>query len=706
MTPTTIRIAKGLKATYKNARDYTLDQAFLELQKYTDNYEVLNPDYNRLYGDIDGKDINCTEEEFNILDSETKNAIEKFIGGFDYCLLTASSFAHKKISWRFVLTNVKTTLQNNKQFVISNINGIALPKGICFDSAPYGKNQKIRMIGSNKDGENRPLRLIKGTVLDTLISYVPEDCGVFPVESDSEDEPAPAPSKKKSCAKNTTLLQHILMNIPNTINTTWEEWYKIAQAVFNEELPIDFFLTWSAQSPKHNQYQAVKLWGSLKQGGDTKLGAGSLFYWSKRSNPIEYERIILEYSDPDNYYNVKLTFEKTHFKLLNPLCFVKELKNTLQFMSPVELFNMYENLFYIRDDGKRSTFVRDWVKDVDLRTYQEIVFRPEQKVESSVYNLFQGFPTAKKEGNISVMKDLIWNLSGKNEEVREYIENYFAHLIQRPYQKAKKCLVFATEKQGAGKDTPLDAIGKIVGKEYFYNTGNPENDVFGRFNGHLQKTLLLKLEEVSFEVNKKFESNLLNLITAATQSYEAKGRNSINLDDYKRIVMTTNKTIPVSIPESDRRFVLINSSEDRVGDHAYWKSVYAELEKPETLEAYHWYLATKDISQFDLEKRPITEFYKDVKLALRPYHAAYFQQWLSNNGDMMEKETKTATEWMDDMNAHCKYSINLTKFGRDMKPYVEAGALQKKMTKFGCSYTITSTLMMAFLKEKKLWADA
>lgn len=700
-----IRIAKGLKASYKNARDYTIEQALLELDKYTDNYEVLNLEYNRVYGDIDGKDMNCSEEEFKKLDAATQEAIEKFLNNTEYCLLTATSFAHKKISWRFVILDWKSTLPNNKKFVVSNINTIALPKGISFDSAPYGKNQKIRMLGSNKDGENRPLRLVKGTPTDTLISYVPDDCVIFPLESEEEEE-VPQTHKKKNYTKNTTLIKHILMNITNTIDTTWEQWYKVAQALFNEGLPLDLFLAWSAKSPKHNEYQAIKDWGSLKQGGESKLGAGSLFYWSKSSNPTEYEKIIVEYSEPDDYYMVKLIFEKTHFKLLNPLCFVKELKSTLQILSPVELSNMYENLFFYDTDGKKRHFVKSWVLDTDMRTYQEIVFQPMREVEKGIYNLFQGFPTPKKEGDISVMKDLMWNLSGKDIAVFEYIENYFAHLIQKPYHKAKKCLVFSTEKEGAGKDTPLDAIGKIIGKDYFYNTGNPENDVFGRFNGHLQKTLLLKLEEVSFEVNKKFESNLLNLITAATQSYEDKGRKSINLDDYKRIVMTTNKNIPVSIKESDRRFVLINSSEDRVGDFDYWKKVYAELNKPETLEAYHWHLSTKDISQFDLEKRPITEFYKDVKLSLRPYHASYFQQWLSHNGDIMEKECKPASEWIEDINAHCKYTITLTKFGRDIKPYLEAKVFERKVTRYGCSYTITSSKMMEFLKKKSWWMDA
>lgn len=701
----TISIAKGLKSTYKNAREYSLSEAFLQLEKYTDNYEVLKPDFNRVYGDIDGKDIKGTEEEFKALDSATRTAIETFLGETPYCLLTASSFPHRKISWRFVLTNVKSSLKDNKDWVKRNISVINLPNGICFDTAPYGNNQKIRMVGSNKDGENRPLHLVKGEKIDTLISYIPEDCALV------ASEPAPEkPSKKvvatKKTVANPLLIRKLVMNIKNDATTDWEHWYKVSQAIHNEGGDMELFLEWSAKnSLKHNEREAVRHWGSLKEKDQVKLTSASIYYWSKLSDPVEHEKIILESAGPESYFYKKIIFERTHFKLNNPFCYVRETNSQLQTMREGELESLYLNFYCSNDEGQECMFIRRWMRDTEIRTYEEMVFKPLLSVSPGQYNLFRGFGMDKKEGDFSVMTDLIWHLSGCSQEVFDYVENYFAHLIQRPWQKAKKCLLFSTEKQGAGKDTPLDAIGKIVGSEYFFNTGDADNQVFGRFTGHLQRTLFLKLEEVSFETNKKFESNLLNLITTETQSYENKGSKSINLDDYKRIVMTTNKSVPVNIPESDRRFVLINSSEANVGNYAYWKHVYAELAKPEVLQAYHWHLATKDISTFDLEKRPITDFYKDVKLALRPYHASYFQHWLAENGEIFNQHEQTATEWLRDVNIVSKFAISSQKFGRDMKLYLASGAIVKRETKFASMYTLNSEKMLGFLKEKNWWND-
>lgn len=686
-----LRIAKGLKATFKNARDYTLSQALLELEKYTDNYEVLNADYNRIYGDIDGKNLECNEEQFNELDKKTKEAIVSFLKDEPYCLMTASSYIHKKISWRFVLTNRKTSAEDNKKWVQMNIEAINLPAGITFDTAPYGKNQKIRMVGSNKDGENRPLRLVVGEPIDTLISYIPEDCELMELPKEKKKKKTKADESKM----NPNLLRRIVMNINNDETTEWEQWYKVAQAIFNEGGDEELFLAWSSKSPKHNEREACLQWKSLRQGEG--LTAGSLFYWSSISNLAEHERIILDCCSPDEYQHQKIVFERTHFKLMNPPCFVRQDRGQLQFIKDSDLNLLYQNL-YCGDE----VFIGKWKADRHIRTYDQIVFKPKQEVAKGDFNIFMDFACEAVQGDVSVMKDLMWLLSGENQEVFDYLENYFAHLIQKPYEKPGVAIVFYTSKQGAGKDTPLDFLGKILGNDYFYNTEDAENQVFGRFTSHLQKTLLLKMEEVEFETNKKNESALLSLITASRRSYEAKGREPITLDDYKRIVMTTNKANPVSVPESDRRFVLINSSEKRVGDRAYWDNVYAQLAKPETAQAYFYHLLHKDISAFNIRNRPTTDFYKDVKLSQRPYHATYFQNQLEMNWESDVLEWK-ARELFNDMSSKAKFAMSETKFGRDMKIYMTT--MEAVHTRSGKVYRVETAKLREFLQQKGWWAD-
>jgi hypothetical protein len=408
---------------------------------------------------------------------------------------------------------------------------------------------------------------------------------------------------------------------------------------------------------------------------------------------------FVKINQDNEYAEMKVEFEKTHFKLMNPPSYVRQAGGQLQFMKEGDLSLLYQNVFC----GDKL-FISLWKSDPEIRTYEEVVFKPKQEVTTGQFNIFTDFSCKAVQGDCSVMNDLMWLLSGKEKEVYEYIENYFAHLIQKPYEKCGVCLVFSTSKQGAGKDTPLDFIGSILGSEYFFNTEDAENNVFGRFTSHLQKTLLLKMEEVEFETNKKNESALLSLITAPKRSYEAKGREPITLDDYKRIVMTTNKSVPVNVPDSDRRFVLINSSEDRVGDRAYWNRVHKELAKPETAQAYFHYLLNKDISQFDVRERPITEFYKEAKMTLRPSHAVYFQKWIALHGETMEECEMTASEMLTHMNENSKFLITAQKIGRELRVYPET-AITKKKGMYSNSYTLHTKELHAFLVSKGWWSE-
>jgi hypothetical protein len=54
-----VSITKGLKRGIV-ARAYTVEQAIMELKKYTNNYELMKP-VNRIYGDIDCKGFEGTE---------------------------------------------------------------------------------------------------------------------------------------------------------------------------------------------------------------------------------------------------------------------------------------------------------------------------------------------------------------------------------------------------------------------------------------------------------------------------------------------------------------------------------------------------------------------------------------------------------------------------------------------------------------------
>jgi hypothetical protein len=686
---TTIKVAKGLRQTYKNAVTLTVEESLNALKKRTDCYEVLN-DINRPYGDIDGKVLeNCSEEEFNKVDNETKNILQDWLSREEYSLMTSSSFLHKKISYRFVFTKFSVSKEDNKEWIKQVNQEVLLPNGVRFDFGVYGKNQKMRMLGSNKDGENRPLILVRGNPIDTLISYIPEDVEALALPKKEKKE-----KKEKKGNTEPTIVSHILDLLSDARFEHYDDWLKIGMICYNEGIDVSVWDEYSKRSIKYKEGDCASKWKTF---GKNSLTIATLWSWLKEDNIDGYNKL-----KQDDYDYKKKQFEETHFKLMNPAVYVRIYNGKINLLKHNELLHLYNNLYC-----NNELFITKWIKDPEIRTYEELVYKPKQEVPDNVFNIFTGFPNEPVEGNIAPIQEVLRLLSNNDQKVFDYIEKWVAWILQRPSQKTGVCIIVQGE-QGIGKDTYFDFIGNLLG-EYYFNTSRAEEDVFTHFDGHLKKVLLMKFEEASFLVNKKNETALKGWITCKDKSYTNKGFDPIKLDNYFNIVMTTNSEVPVVIEQTDRRFVLIKGSSEKRGHHQFWTEIHKQLNKPELLQAYLYYLLNIDLTGFNpRESRPITEYYEEVKQSFIPYHAQFFQHYICTHCDE-DNDTQSfhfrANDLLERMKQSTSFDLNKTKLGRNLKIYPDA-ILHRDEKRYGTDYTITSgAKMREFLISQKWWVD-
>jgi hypothetical protein len=681
-----IRIANGMKATYKNYVEYTLDKALDKINTATNCFEVLN-DVNRLYLDIDGKDIEGSQEEFNEKDQQTLDAIKTFLKDESYCLMTSSSYHFKKISWRVVMINCKVTQKDNKTYAVEIQKDLVLPEGVTIDTGVYGANRKMRMLNSNKDNENRPLRLVSGKAVDTLITYFPPECELRELkESKKEDTKA-----KNKESKVSTILAHLTRN-------DYADWIEIGMVCYNEQEPINTWIEYSKKFDNFKEGECEKKWKTFTF---NNIGIKKLWEFLKQDNPTIYAQLKVK-----TYAEVKEEFELTHFKLKNPVSYVRIYNDELQFLNSNDISTLYRNLFCSKIEKGvevNKLFLTEWIADPTIRTYEKLVFLPKKEAPQDCYNLFIDFPCKPLEGDCSVPLELLSLICNKEEHVKEYMLDWLAHLIQKPYEKPESCIVVQGN-QGVGKDTFFNFVGRMLG-DYFYSTTDAERDVFCKFNTHLKTTILIKFEEACFMTNKRHADKLKGMITCDTLNYEGKGMGQITLDNYMRIVMTTNNEIAVHLEENDRRFILLKACDDKMGDSSFWDHVYSTLNKKETLQAFYHLLSTRDISKFnakDKESRPKTAYYEEVKKAFIPYHAAFFQRLFETSPDQ-ETFSYKARDLIARINSQLvNFDVKDTKFGMDMKQYLNFG-VTKEHTRSGTIYTIDQEKMREFLKTKNWW---
>lgn len=420
----------------------------------------------------------------------------------------------------------------------------------------------------------------------------------------------------------------------------------------------------------------------------------------------------LERDDAEDDYELKKEqFERTgwkrntYFKLRFPPMFVAISRDHVDQLTKTELLqNEEDNLC---SDGK--PFIKRWLEDPNKTEYDRMVFEPGRMMDVYNYNLFRGLPVVPVEGDWSIFHTLLTLLTGNDPLAYEWVENWVARRFQRLGEKSGVCPIFQGKK-GVGKDTYWNQIGKLMGDEYFHNTGRPEHTVFARFNSQIARCLLVKFEEADFQVNKQNEEQLKNMITGTQSQIEKKGHPMITVNSYTDYVMTTNQEIPIPMTDDERRFAAFKVSDAKRGDTAFWKEVYDKLADGKQLAAYYHHLMTKDISGWSPSPVYKTRYYQDLVGVCAPLHARYFCDLLhrldpdreepvalGSSNDLMKEMTLKFPKFQWDN--HKKFGIMM----RDV--YVEAGVIRKETGMYYNSYTAYPKELRKFLIEKGWWDE-
>ncbi|MBL7405596.1 hypothetical protein INQ30_24975, partial [Escherichia coli] len=111
-------------------------------------------------------------------------------------------------------------------------------------------------------------------------------------------------------------------------------------------------------------------------------------------------------------------------------------------------------------------------------------------------------------------------------------------------------------KMGTGKTKIGEAIGSLFPSHYFLV--DDARYVTGNFNAHMASCLLLQAEEAVWAGDKNAEGRLKSLVTAKTQMIESKGVDPIRLDNFVRLLMTSNEDWVIPAGKDERRFCVLD----------------------------------------------------------------------------------------------------------------------------------------------------
>lgn len=326
---------------------------------------------------------------------------------------------------------------------------------------------------------------------------------------------------------------------------------------------------------------------------------------------------------------------------------------------------------------------RWWLLHPRRRQYDTVVFEPDREVPGT-YNLWKGFAfeavpdVAACQPYLDHVLDVI--CSGEQEHY-EYLVKWMATAVQYPAQPGHVAVVLRGG-QGTGKGSFVNHFGALWGRHYLA-VQNSEH-LFGRFNAHLVDCCLLFADEAFWAGSKKHEGQLKALVTEEMMIAERKNFDAQASANYMKLVMASNADWVIPADVDDRRFFMLDVSDEHKQDRAYFRALSKAMESG-GYEALLHFLLSVDLEGFDVRHVPQTRALREQKI----HSFSVEQEWWFHkleDGALLPHleewpEQVVTSELADNFTEYCKtWNVparsNQTRLGQFLKRVLPRGVLK------------------------------
>jgi hypothetical protein len=230
--------------------------------------------------------------------------------------------------------------------------------------------------------------------------------------------------------------------------------------------------------------------------------------------------------------------------------------------------------------------------------------KPTDRGEDLVYNLWNGWTVVPRRDTscelfLAHCRDVICN---GDEALYVYLLGWMAHIVQQPGDKPGVALVLRGRK-GVGKDTVGDYLGRICHQNHVKIS--QMNQLTGQFNAHMEKALILHVEEAIWAGDKAKHGPLQQAITGEFMSIERKGVDIVQRPNFMRLIISSNEDWVIPATEDERRYFVLDVPDTRKDDHAYFAALRHERDHGGA-EALLAFLQDYDLSDFVVRNVPKT----------------------------------------------------------------------------------------------------
>jgi hypothetical protein len=278
--------------------------------------------------------------------------------------------------------------------------------------------------------------------------------------------------------------------------------------------------------------------------------------------------------------------------------------------------------------------------------YEGVEFNPKRDNKNSL-NLWVGPYRKAKKGEWPTIDAFLLNvICDGDESSYNYLINYIAHALQKPEEKPGVMIILMGG-QGIGKGT----LGRIIQKIWpsTYLQVSNIDAITGNFNGALERSYFVFMDEALFAGDRKSSDALKSLVTEPLILINEKHQPARLTQSYHRFIAATNAMHLKHTDNDDRRDFVLQVSDRYKNDHNYWNELDHEMNHG-GIEAFMYDLLERDLSSFNVRAKPSTVALLEQKLMSLGPIERWWHDCLENGAFELiadDGERVTSGRWMN-----------------------------------------------------------
>lgn len=323
----------------------------------------------------------------------------------------------------------------------------------------------------------------------------------------------------------------------------------------------------------------------------------------------------------DFYNEIKKEFELVNCKVGHE--FICDKHNDFNIYSDHAFKVLHEELTFINEEGKSTSFINTWCKDAYKRKYDKYdSFPKEELCPTWVYNMWEKYPVELMPvvSNAKTKAGLEWFLNHINVMVdynkihADFVKMWIAQMFQYPENKSIHLIFIGLE--GSGKGTFVKFFETLMGGSHrCWECTDPQEDIFGKFNDMMKKAVLVILNEANKSGTYHANDRMKALITEPTINIRPKGKTSYTMKSYHRFMSFSNNPDPNH--KLKRRDITFRMSDDKINNVVYFTEGNNYAKCLGVAKAIYDYFMTYDtkpvIVESDIPKGEYDEMLKDTQ---------------------------------------------------------------------------------------------